>query len=175
MNPSVSPLPAVAALLALTLGGCDRPKSDAAATAEGTAAVAVGKTSEPAVATALPPDTLGDEQTLEALIDGDEIPYPVYPNGAKYRVGGENGLKVVLFETEDSFDEVDAYYSDLSDDAGMPRLAGMSDYVRYARSGDDADPWATHLPGIVIHRFEDGEREAVGADESARTNIIMSF
>ena len=74
MNPSVSPLPAVAALLALTLGGCDRPKSDAAATAEGTAAVAVGKTSEPAVATALPPDTLGDEQTLEIKqLDGVEL------------------------------------------------------------------------------------------------------
>lgn len=125
---------------------------------------------------ALPPDTRGDDRSLAPLVDEGEIPYPVYPNGSKYRVGGENGLMIVLYETTDSFDEVDAYYRARSGEAGMPRLAGMSDYVRYGASLDDNDPWATHRPGIVIHRFADeGEREAVGAGESARTNIIISY
>ena len=125
---------------------------------------------------ALPPDTLGEAAVLEALVAPGEIPYPLYPNGEKYRVGGENGLKIVLFETVDSFEEVDAYYRERSDGSGMPRLAAMSDYVRYGASDDDTDPWATHRPGIVIHRFNDeSERDAVGADETARTNIIMSY
>ena len=124
----------------------------------------------------IPADTLGDPETLDALVDEGEIPYPVYPNGAKYRVGGENGLKIVLFETTDSFEEVDAYFGDRAEEAGMPRLAAMNDYVRYSRETDDDDPWATHRPGIVIHRFGDDEaRDAVGADPSARTNIIMSY
>ena len=192
----------LAALSTLALAGCDKPPAEApeppaeesaaldvvdepaeapatatapdtVATAEGAADPATPEADVPAAA--LPEDTLGDDDTLEALVDDAEIPYPVYPNGAKYRVGGENGMKIVLFETEDSFDEVDAYYSRLSDEAGMPRLMAMSDYVRYAKDGDDEDPWATHRPGIVIHQFEKGEREAVGADQEARTNIIMSF
>lgn len=106
----------------------------------------------------------------------DEIPYPVYPNGSRYHVGGENGLSIVLYQTHDSFEEVDQFYKSRSLDTGMPRLAGMDDYVRYAISEDDQDPWETAKPGIVIHHFnDDDERAAVGADESALTNIIMSF
>jgi len=129
-------------------------------------------------ATALPSDTLGDESTLEALLGEREIPYPIYPDGTRYRVGGENGLRIVLFETGDGFEEVDTFYQQHAETSGMPRLIGMDDYVRYARSGDEGadDPWATHRPGIVIHRFrDDEERAAVGAGEEARTNIIVSF
>ncbi len=116
------------------------------------------------------------DNPLAALYGATEIPYPVYPNGKKYRVGGENGLKIVVFETEDSFDTVDAFYQDLSQQAGMPRLMAMNDYVRYSQSSADEDPWATYRPGIVIHEFsDDSERQALGAKKNARTNIIMSF
>lgn len=125
--------------------------------------------------TTLPDNAIeGDE--LTAVFGATEIPYPVYPNGDQYRVGGENGLKIVVFQTEDSFDEVDAYYQSLSEEQGMPRLMAMNDYVRYSSDSADEDPWATYRPGIVIHEFDDdGERQAVGANGSARTNIIMSF
>jgi len=126
------------------------------------------------------PDMVGTDSALSAVIGASEIPYPVYPNGKKYRVGGENGLKIVVYQTEDTFDQVDAYYnayySDLSDDTGMPRLVAMSDYVRYSANREDTDPWATFRPGIVIHEFNNSiERNAVGAKDSALTNIIMSF
>ncbi len=113
---------------------------------------------------------------IAAVTGTSEIPYPVYPNGRKYRVGGENGLKIVVFQTEDSFAEVDAYYKSVSTDGGLPRLVAMADYVRYPTSSDDADPWATHKPGIVIHEFDGQDaRVAAGASASARTNIIMSY
>lgn len=121
-------------------------------------------------------DQLNQESTISAVIGASEIPYPVYPNGSKYRVGGENGLKIVVFQTEDSFDKVDRYYKSVAGDSGMPRLIAMNDYVRYSGSSEDKDPWATYRPGIVIHQFnDDGERMAVGAKDSARTNIIMSY
>lgn len=111
-----------------------------------------------------------------AIIGTTEIPYPIYPNGSKYRVGGENGMKIVLFETEDSFEAVDAFYQNASGKSSMSRLVAMNDYVRYTRNSDDNDPWATYLPGIVIHQFnDDEERVAVGAHQKALTNIIMSF
>lgn len=117
-----------------------------------------------------------EESTVSAVIGASEIPYPVYPNGSKYRVGGENGLKIVVFQTEDAFDKVDGYYKSLAGDSGMPRLVTTDDYVRYSSSSDDKDPWATYRPGIVIHHFnDDGERLAVGAKNTAQTNIIMSF
>lgn len=117
-----------------------------------------------------------DADALSSVLGTTEIPYPVYPNGSKYRVGGENGLKIVVFQTEDDFEAVDAYYRGATADAQMPRLAAMSDYVRYSKSRTDEDPWATYRPGIVIHEFGDEvERAAVGARASARTNIIMSF
>lgn len=105
-----------------------------------------------------------------------EIPYPLYPNGEQYRVGGENGLKIVLFETTDTFEEVDQFYQQLIEEEEFSRLVAMSDYVRYSDASADNDPWATHLPGIVIHQFNsEDERQAVGADDTAKTNIIMSF
>ena len=122
------------------------------------------------------PDMAGDDDTLSAVIGASEIPYPVYPNGSKYRVGGENGLKIVVFQTDDDFEQVDRYYREVSGQVGMPRLIAMNDYVRYSKDNDDKDPWATYRPGIVIHQFNtDDERQAVGAKGTARTNIIMSF
>ena len=122
------------------------------------------------------PDMTGDDDTLSAVIGASEIPYPVYPNGSKYRVGGENGLKIVVFQTDDDFEQVDRYYREVSGQVGMPRLIAMNDYVRYSKDNDDKDPWATYRPGIVIHQFNtDDERQAVGAKGTARTNIIMSF
>jgi hypothetical protein len=115
--------------------------------------------------------------TLPVAIGGaTQIPYPLYPNGNKYRVGGENGLKIVLFETTDSFEEVDEFYRNLAQSEQMPRMLAMNDYVRYSTDSDDVDPWATNRPGIVIHQFNhDTERRAVGADQEALTNIILSF
>jgi len=113
---------------------------------------------------------------LSAVFGASEIPYPVYPNGTKYRVGGENGLKIVVFQTDDTFLDVDQYYNEISSNNGMARLMAMGDYVRYSQSAEDLDPWATHKPGIVIHKFKNEiERQAVGASASANTNIIMSF
>ncbi|MDB4223144.1 hypothetical protein N9850_05185 [Granulosicoccus sp.] len=121
--------------------------------------------------------TTETSDTSPVAIDGaTQIPYPVYPNGNKYRVGGENGLKIVLFETSDSFEEVDEFYRNLAQSEQMPRMLAMNDYVRYSTKSDDVDPWATYRPGIVIHQFnDDTERRAVGADEKALTNIILSF
>ncbi len=122
--------------------------------------------------------TVSDSESnpLAAVVGASEIPYPMYPNGTKYRVGGENGLKIVVFQTEDTFDQVDDYYKNLSDNSGMARITAMNDYVRYSREAEDIDPWATHKPGIVIHEFNDqNSRQAVGASALAKTNIIMSF
>lgn len=125
---------------------------------------------------AIPEDQFGDDEKLSAVIGASEIPYPVYPNGSKYRVGGENGLKIVLFETTDTFEQVDEFYKGQTSEQQMPRLVAMNDYVRYSSDEKDKDPWATFRPGIVIHKFnDDTERSAVGANQSARTNIIMSF
>jgi|GEM_PF-1132333 len=115
-------------------------------------------------------------QTPSAVLGATDIPYPVYPNGSKYRVGGENGLKIVVYQTDDDFEQVDAYYRDATNPSAMPRLQAMQDFVRYSRVVTDDDPWATYRPGIVIHEFSDnGERRAVGARATARTNIILSF
>ncbi|MFK8075926.1 MAG: hypothetical protein AB8B84_05030 [Granulosicoccus sp.] len=116
------------------------------------------------------------DSALTAIDGATTIPYPLYPNGKKYRVGGENGLKIVLFETSDSFEEVDEFYRTLAQADQMPRLLAMNDYVRYSTNSDDNDPWETTRPGIVIHQFnDDKERNAVGADKTALTNIILSF
>lgn len=121
----------------------------------------------------VPADQLATDGNLAAVLGASDIPYPLYPNGSKYRIGGENGLKIVLFQTEDSFDEVDSFFQT---EASMARLGAMNDYVRYSTDSEDQDPWATGKPGIVIHKFNDeSERQAVGADDTARTNIIMSF
>ena len=116
------------------------------------------------------------DATLTAIDGATTIPYPLYPNGNKYRVGGENGLKIVLFETTDSFEEVDEFYRTMAQSDAMPRMMAMNDYVRYSTNTEDVDPWGTSKPGIVIHQFnDDNERDAVGADKEALTNIILSF
>lgn len=118
-------------------------------------------------------DELNSELEPKSTVASGDIPYPLYPNGSKYRIGGENGLRIVLFQTEDSFQEVDTYFQE---QANMSRLDAMQDYVRYSASADDIDPWATGKPGIVIHEFNDeAAKSAVGADGTARTNIIMSY
>lgn len=116
------------------------------------------------------------DDSLAVVAGASDIPYPVYPNGTKYRVGGENGLKIVVFQTEDPFHKVDEFYNQLSQDSGMSRIMAMTDYVRYSQNETDVDPWATDRPGIVIHEFEgEDARKAVGASAVAKTNIIMSF
>lgn len=148
--------------VAITLTACDKNNADVTDTKLVTAKELI---------TAAPEDS-----ALSAVVGASEIPYPVYPNGTKYRVGGENGLKIVVFQTEDPFHKVDDYYNGISDNAGMARIMAMTDYVRYSNGTDDLDPWATHLPGIVIHEFEgEDARQAVGASAVAKTNIIMSF
>ena len=90
------------ALLALSGCGDDDAPTDAALDASADGSMHADA-ADAAVGTA-PADA------LSAVMGATEIPYPVYPNGRKYRVGGENGLKIVVFQTEDSFDEVDEYY-----------------------------------------------------------------
>ena len=161
----------VSAMALLTLVACGDDPADKLKGAVEPIANAAGS----AAADVLP-DMTGDDDTLSAVIGASEIPYPVYPNGSKYRVGGENGLKIVVFQTDDDFEQVDRYYREVSGQAGMPRLIAMNDYVRYSKDNEDKDPWATYRPGIVIHQFNtDDERQAVGAKGTARTNIIMSF
>jgi len=152
--------------VATTLTACDKNSADTADTKLVTAKEL------PAISS----DVGNSDSALSAVVGASEIPYPVYPNGTKYRVGGENGLKIVVFQTEDPFHKVDDYYNGLSDNAGMARIMAMTDYVRYSNTTEDLDPWATHLPGIVIHEFEgEDARQAVGASAMAKTNIIMSF
>ncbi len=164
--------------LALSLSGCDNPFSKE--TVEHSQVTVVSNTTPTAFDSSALLDELekemAAESTMSAVYGASEIPYPVYPNGQKYRVGGENGLKIVVFQTDDDFSEVDAYYSEFKENAGMSRLLAMQDYVRYSSADTDADPWATDKPGIVIHQFNDElERRAVGASSTAQTNIIMSF
>lgn len=159
--------------LATSLLACDKNSAQTNDTQLVTKAEKLVTTNEVSGKTAVPD---AEDNPLAAVVGASEIPYPMYPNGTKYRVGGENGLKIVVFQTEDSFDKVDNYYNSLSNNSGMARIAAMSDYVRYSREAEDIDPWATHKPGIVIHEFDDeNSRQAVGASAIAKTNIIMSF
>ena len=125
----------------------------------------------------VPADNMHYSSDIDTVNDVINIPYPVYPNGAKYRIGSENGLRVVLFESEDSFEEVDDFYqAQASLGSDLSRLDAMNDYVRYSTVNEDTDPWETSRPGIVIHQFNsESERDAVGASYKAKTNIIMSF
>jgi len=139
--------------LALTLGGCDNPFSKDPSEDVSVATV-LPSTNDQLDSTA-PVGGIGSEinrldldesnSALAAVFGASEIPYP-------------------------------RYYSQFKENAGMARHMAMQDYVRYSNASTDSDPWATHKPGIVIHQFNDqGERKAVGASPSARTNIIMSF
>ena len=174
LNPISSPLALAMlplAILASTISACGGGSDEATVQTSTNDTTVDSVVSEASPVDENPADS-AELQIADNQIDA-EVPYPVYPNGTQYRTGGENGLKIVLFQTEDSFEEVDAYYEEKSD---MPRLSAMNDYVRYSVNGNDNDPWATDQPGIVIHRFNDeAEREAVGADGTALTNIIMSY
>jgi len=109
----------------------------------------------------------------------EEIPFPLYPNGQRYRIGGENGMKIVLFETSDKFSEVDAFYGALAANQGLSRKLLTGDYVQYA-DAEKIEPDLLHTtpaqPGIVIHEFADQhEAELLGAAPQSKTNIIISF
>lgn len=125
----------------------------------------------------------GDEQEQQnriAITGSDAIPYPIYPDAKQYRIGGENGLHVVLFETNDSFEEVDSFYQRYSGSKGYSRLVGMADYVRYdttrEAASSNSDAWKNDKPGIVIHGFTDqDEATQSGATPGAKTNIIVSY
>lgn len=116
----------------------------------------------------------GEESVAIAGTSG--IPYPIFPEAQQYRIGGQDGLHIVLFETSASFDEVDSFYQRHQENNGMSRLQAMSDYVRYTTDEHGSDAWDNNKPGIVIHGFQD-QSEAVqtGAEPDSRTNIIISF
>lgn len=159
-----------ACLLSLTTG-CGE-KSQDATTPTVTSSIEMPTTS----ATDNPTEDKRVTSTYQVALPGASvIPYPMYPNATKYRIGGENGLKIVVFETEDTFESVDAFFQH-SRTKDLARLQSMDQYVRYAAEETDNDPWATHRPGIVIHHFADND-EAVqyGAAPESRTNIIMSY
>ena len=119
----------------------------------------------------------GSDNADTAAIEGTaEIPYPIFPEAKQYRIGGENGLHIVLFETEASFSDVDAFYRHQVHKKGLSRISAMSDYVRYSANAEDIDAWATDKPGIVIHGFEtEQEAKKYGAGATSQTNIIVSF
>jgi len=161
--------------VALSSAGCDAPAREAP-----TETVALApEGARPEAFAAVQPGAQSVAQaarSLTAIEGATHIPYPVYPNGSQYRVGGENGLKIVVFQTDDDFATVDAYYRGATDADDMQRRQAMQDFVRYGHRAASDDPWATDRPGIVIHEFgTDTERRAVGARRSARTNIIMSY
>ena len=174
----------VAIVCALTLTGCDAFSTDTSSEDEIKVTPQVVRLSETGpsaqgtvveVPAAYKPDQLADNDQT-AVTGTGEIPYPIYPNAKQYRVGGEHGLHIVLFETDDSFAEVDAFYKRYMDSRGLSRIVAMSDYVRYAAGEDDNDAWATSNPGIVIHGFNTAqEARDNGANAGAQTNIIVSF
>ncbi len=121
-------------------------------------------------------DAEHSDQQMAAIEGTAEIPYPIFPEAKQYRIGGENGLQVVLFETQASFSDVDAFYRRYIHKKGLSRISAMSDYVRYAANADDIDAWATDKPGIVIHGFEtEQEANRYGAERTSLTNIIVSY
>lgn len=109
-----------------------------------------------------------------------EIPFPVYPNSTRYRIGGEQGLKIALFETTDEFALVDAYYTRMASAAGLDRNMYMGDLVNYSQPHEEAvnEHFASlpQLPGILIHTFINPiDATLIGAGQNARTNIIISY
>lgn len=129
----------------------------------------------------------------------DKIPYPIYPNGSRYRIGGEQGMKIIAFETTDSFQAVDRYYQNLAEKKGYTRTSLMADFVEYRARLDE---WrdqpvkvdvalatrndaarSAHItsmmldqPAIIIHRFVDADDALqYGADAQSQTNIIMRY
>lgn len=125
--------------------------------------------------------------------------FPEYPAAERYRIGGENGLKIVVFETQDSFEQVDAFFNQQAQAYGLTRLTTTLDYVKYTKANEatstinggtsgagalsgfadsirDDDAWDASMPGIVIHTFLNAD-DAVGygASPDSKTNIILSY
>lgn len=167
----------IAALLALFLSSCGKEDTSSKVPEEQTENVTTSSTADQ-VQNASEGGSAGNPEAGSAGGDNanlspEDIPYPLYPNGLSYRIGEEGTLNIILFQTEDSFEQVDNYYQEQSK---LTRLSAMSGYVRYSANEGDIDPWETSKPGIVIHEFNNAsEREAVGAGDNANTNIIMSF
>lgn len=158
--------PALASLfVALSTGGCSElePANTGSALTNKRALVPINLLSPPVTVASMP----------HAL----EVPYPLYPNGTKYRIGGESGLKIVAYETIDDFTAVDKYFTEQASKKGLSRHPVMSDYVRYEKGGGRGiDPWEPGRPGVIIHTFTD-ESEALsyGAAPDSKTNIIISY
>lgn len=168
----------VIALVALFLSSCSKDNASSIVSEEPTINAAT-----PSIANQVHTASVGGsagnsgarpaDNDEDTSLSPDDVPYPLYPNGLSYRIGDEGKLKIILFQTEDSFEQVDSFYREKSQ---LERLSSMSGYVRYSVNEGDIDPWETAKPGIVIHQFNDAsEREAVGAGDDANTNIIMSF
>jgi len=174
----------VAIACAFALTGCDAFSTDTSSEDEIKVTPHIVRLSDPGsssdgdlveIPAAYKPDQTTKNDQL-AVAGTGEIPYPIYPNARQYRIGGEHGLHIVLFETDDNFADVDAFYQRYIDSRGLSRIVGMSDYVRYAAGEDDNDAWATSNPGIVIHGFNTAqEARSNGANAGAKTNIIVSF
>lgn len=167
-------LPMISASLIILLTGCGQTETDA------TLQTPAGNVTSPQ-ASADDSKTGTDNGPVTAFVpvaDNNNIPYPLYPNGSRYRIGGENGLKIVVFETTDKFDQVDSFYNQsLAKKGDAARNLMMADAVRYTPAGHTGDdPWDTETPGIVIHEFADpDEASRYGAAAQSKTNIIMSF
>lgn len=167
----------VVALLALFLSSCGKEDTSSTVPEEQKENATTPSTADQAQnanegGSAGNPEASSTSEDSENL-SPEDIPYPLYPNGLSYRIGEEGTLKIILFQTEDSFEQVDTFFQEQSK---LTRLSAMSGYVRYSANEGDIDPWETSKPGIVIHEFNDAsEREAVGAGDNANTNIIMSF
>ncbi len=114
------------------------------------------------------------------LPSSQQVEFPEYPAAERYRIGGENGLKIVVFETQDSFEQVDAFFSQQAQAYDLKRLSTTLDYVKYTatHAGGSAadDAWDASMPGIVIHAFLNAD-DAVGygASPESKTNIILSY
>ncbi len=151
------------------------------ATQNATAAKKDGADSMIIVESAFRPDNSDPSDNSGLLFTSRSSDYPTYPSAERYRIGGENGLKIVVFETTDSFADVDAYFSEQSVDYQLERSATTLDYVKYTFKGDTKktdtpDPWDIASPGIVIHTFLNSD-DAVGygASPASKTNIIVSY
>lgn len=124
-----------------------------------------------------------DETIDWRLAIENEIPFPLYPNGTRYRIGGERGMKIVLFETTDDFSTVDAYYDQQSAANGLARKQLTQDYVQYLQpqTSEDANQTGPESqsdaqPGVVIYEFLNADEALkLGAAPESRTNIIISF
>ncbi len=105
-----------------------------------------------------------------------DIPFPLYPNATRYRIGGQNGLKLALFETTDEFGDVDHFYAEKATKTGLLRQQIMPDYVQYGELSGAQPAITEENPGVLIYAFFDArEAQQAGATPNARTSIIIIY